>query len=228
MVRTAFVGLVALAAVCYTPVTHAQEAPLKINMRWPDGKPPASPTQPALTSESRGDRLRVEMTCRNHPSLCPQGPQAENWHTLAPRALAFSALPQGRQADLTKGWPIECRHDAIYDTKSCTMSRGSLYVMMIKHPKGNIRPSVSILHGDSAFPGRTHAMRVDSLAPHTATTDAWWSGSEATRVITQLMRGQTARTRFVAWPYGRAIDDEIPLDGFASAWQELQHAIRQP
>lgn len=149
--------------------------------------------------------------------------------TLLCAALpAFAAAERAQQVDSSVPWRVTCDRDPIYDHKTCDIRRGPLYVIMIRHPKGNISTMVSIIYGKDSFPGRIHALRVDSLPPHTATTDAHWNDADSRRIISQLEKGQTARTRFIAWPYGDSIDETIALDGFSESWQALQQAVRQP
>ena len=172
--------------------------------------------------------FEVKSTCAIYPQLCPDGPEAEFWPLLKKRLLAFKALPPGLQVDVRKGWRLECRHDAIYDRKSCNIERSSLYVFLSRS-KGVIHPMVSIIHGGKdAFPGRTNALRVDNLPPHTVVTETHWSGPQAQSIINQLLKGQMVCTRLIVWPYGSAFDDEIPLDGFASGLAQLQQAVREP
>ncbi len=170
---------------------------------------------------------QIEDACAKYPQLCPNGPQAEWWATLQPRVLALDAVHAARQVAIPKPWQLECSLDAIRDTKTCTMQRGSLYVRLIRHKK-LVRPRVSIINGHDAYPGHENILRVDTLPIHTVETDTFWSGPQAQSIINQLLQGHTARTRLIAWPYGNPIDDEIPLDGFSSSLAQLHHAIREP
>jgi hypothetical protein len=183
-------------------------------------------------TQKRQQRRVVESHCQKYQyqQLCPHGAEAETIESLTPRLAAAQESQEKERANSTlarQGWPLHCRHDAIYDTKTCTMHRGSLYVFLSRS-KGVIDPMVSIIHGKDSFPGRTTALRVDTLPPHTVVTETHWSGPQAQSIIKQLLKGNTARTRFIEWPYGNAIDDQITLDGFAHGLAQLQHAVRQP
>lgn len=173
------------------------------------------------------ERFKAEAICALYPQLCPNGAMAEDWTLLKQRARILDASPPGLQADLRQGWWPECRHDPIYDTKSCSIHRGSLSIVLTRR-QGSITPIVNIFNLKSSFPGRTNALRVDTLPAHTMKTETYWAGRQAQTIITQLLKGQTARTQFIAWPSENAINDEIPLDGFGDAFQQLQTAVNQP
>ena len=173
------------------------------------------------------ERQLVQIECQTRSYICPKGPDATTLDDIREQdknVFKRSATP----APIEYGqWQLKCRHDAIYDTKNCSISRGPLFVHLSRG-RSSIRALIFLIQSEEAHPGRTHALRVDQHAPHSNHMEASWSHEEAMRIIAEMKTGHLVRTRFIAWPYGNAIDDIIHLDGFNTAFQHLQAAVNQP
>ena len=147
-------------------------------------------------------------------------------HADAQQAAAPSMPGLNWPPRTPNGWLLQCKEDAIVDTYMCHIQRGSLYITMFRSRNGITLTNVSIVEGKQSHPDRLHALRVDSMPPHTNSREPSWNGPEAHRIVAELLQGHLVRTRYVTWPFADRLENEIPLAGFPVAWEELQQRFQ--
>jgi invasion protein IalB len=124
--------------------------------------------------------------------------------------------------DQYHGWWVQCQRDAMTDQVRCMASQRGIVVMLsgpTKHPSVGVGGT-----GGLQYPDTTCYMRIDTAPARQKQDSCHWSGAEATAVITHMLRGQTLRTRYSAWPYDNPVEMTIDLAGFADVWAKLQAA----
>lgn len=112
------------------------------------------------------------------------------------------------------GWRfIKCEKDRFNGTKFCGMENKDLLVSIYNGKLG-------ILIGSNHYPRSRSALKIDN-----GKTYYGYEGEfkNETIFLNLLLNGKTAYTRYMEWPYQLNIDNEISLDGFSEAYQELKN-----
>lgn len=113
-------------------------------------------------------------------------------------------------ADMNK-WETVCNVDRFNGQKMCETRRDRLYVVIL-----NGRKHVWIIGAD--YPSKQSAIKIDTNKTIFGTEGKFLNNSI---IINQLLNGNTANIRYVQWPYRYNVDDEIDLNGFRSAYEEM-------
>lgn len=112
------------------------------------------------------------------------------------------------------GWRfIKCEKDRFNGTKFCGMENKDLLVSIHNGKFG-------ILIGSNHYPRSRSALKIDN-----GKTYYGYEGEFKNEAIflNLLLNGKTAYTRYMGWPYQLNIDNEISLDGFSEAYQDLKN-----
>ncbi|MCU4539641.1 hypothetical protein KTJ16_00405 [Acinetobacter bereziniae] len=112
------------------------------------------------------------------------------------------------------GWRfIKCEKDRFNNSKYCGMINKDLLVSIYNGKFG-------ILIGGNHYPRSRSALKFDN-----GKTYYGYEGEFKNEAIflNLLLNGKTAYTRYMEWPYQLNIDNEISLDGFSEAYQELKN-----
>lgn len=120
-------------------------------------------------------------------------------------------------------WSTACKKDPVSDQKHCYMQLKDLYVFV--YPKGRVTVSIGREH----FPGSTVALRVDQMAPATATAkdDGNFSAQASARLIKQIASAKTLTTRYMKWPYRSWEDQTWELYGFNETYKYITWAVER-
>lgn len=111
------------------------------------------------------------------------------------------------------GWEfISCRKDRFDHSKFCAIKKSNLIVSIFNGKSG-------ILVGGNHFPGKKSAIKIDNKQSFIGKEGEFKNENS---IISQLIKGDMAYTRYIEWPYNYHIDDEISLVGFNEAYQELK------
>ena len=106
-------------------------------------------------------------------------------------------------------WSVGCNRDKMTGTKTCSVSRGALWVFF-----RSAGPSI-VSVGDEHFPGSVSSIKVGAKRFDTRHQDGIFSNSQ--QIIRALSDGQPVVTRFMKWPYREWEDDEFNATGFQAA-----------
>lgn len=118
------------------------------------------------------------------------------------------------EVEQNNGWAfIKCEKDRFNNSKYCGMINKDLLVSIYNGKFG-------ILVGGSHYPRSRSALKFDN-----GKTYYGYEGEfkNETIFLNLLLNGKTAYTRYMEWPYQVNIDNEISLDGFSEAYQELKN-----
>lgn len=111
------------------------------------------------------------------------------------------------------GWEfISCNKDRFDQSKFCAIKKSSLMVSIFNGRSG-------ILVGGNHFPGKKSAIKIDNKQSFTGKEGEF---NNQNSIISQLLKGDVVYTRYIEWPYSYNVNDEISLDGFNEAYQELK------
>lgn len=219
----------------------------------PSAPPDCLKNPSALTGQARKDELMVCMSSseRSLKRLLPAGVnfrsdadflRAENGNVIAERGVAddvayqvfhqdgsgsFAGLPGQNMSD--KGqikksdyWSVSCKRDAMSDKTTCNLNRGDFYLFI--EPNGNFGISV----GTQNFPGKPIALRMGNTDPITTSRkDNFFDASTSQRIVKQLLKEESFKTRYIKWPYENWIDAEYSTHGFAVALEYVVWATKQ-
>lgn len=120
-------------------------------------------------------------------------------------------------------WRTACKKDPVTDRKHCYMQLKDLYVFV--YPRGGVTIGI----GGERFPGSTVALRVDQLAPATASAkdDGSFSEKASARLIKQMASAKTLTTRYMKWPDKSWEDQTWELYGFNEAYKYITWAVKR-
>lgn len=131
-------------------------------------------------------------------------------------------IGDGAKLSKSNHWSIGCKRDAMNDKVTCHLKRGDFWVFV--GPTG--RPTVSV--GENNFPGRSITVRLGNGDPITTNDKhATYDAKTSQRIVSQLSKETTFRTRYMKWPYDNWIDAEYVTYGFAVAYEYTKWATRQ-
>ena len=119
-------------------------------------------------------------------------------------------------------WSVACKRDAMSDKTTCHLNRGDFYLFI--EPTG--RYSVSV--GTANFPGKPIAVRTGSGEPITTLRkDNFFEAATSQRIVQQLLKEESLKTRYMKWPHDVWIDAEYSTYGFTQALEYIVWATKQ-
>lgn len=132
--------------------------------------------------------------------------------------IASPSLQTSLSAQDDNIWYIfKCKKDRFNGTKYCAMSKDNLMVSIYQGI-----PSVFV--GTGHFPRRQSAIKIDNNKTIYGNEGSFQNDQA---IINQMIKGETAYIRYVEWPYDFNKDEEIPLDGFVDAYNELKRKYKE-
>lgn len=119
-------------------------------------------------------------------------------------------------------WDVACRRDSMTDRTTCHLKRGDFWLFVGPDEK----PTITI--GANNFPGRPIAIRVGEGQPFSVTNKAAaFDAATSQKIIAQLEKHETFRTRYAQWPHESWIDAEYQTYGFTEAYEYLRRTTQQ-
>lgn len=126
----------------------------------------------------------------------------------------------GTCADIT--WSHSCRVDKMTDRANCTAhGRGSNLFAFSE--RGKLAFSVT----GNTYPGEKSRIRVDSHPAIAFDDDEGTSSAQDNTIERQLRGGTIVRTRYVKWPSGIAVDNEVPICNLPQVLDEMKAESQQ-
>lgn len=129
--------------------------------------------------------------------------------------------------DLTKltadnHWSVACDRDAMTDRITCSLRRGDFAVYV--GPTG--KPSVSV--GVENFPGKPISVRLGNEKPISSNArNGNFDLSSSQKIVSNLSKYESFKTRFMKWPYENWIDQELSSFGFEAAFEYVKWAAQK-
>lgn len=109
-----------------------------------------------------------------------------------------------------KVWIVNCETDSMTDARQCNITKGDFFLFW----QGG--DYVVSLLGDQ-YPQSDVVFRVDSNAPISGSEETGVGGSNAKKLINQMVNGQTLKTRYTSWPHETYKDSSMSTAGFQEA-----------
>jgi hypothetical protein len=118
-------------------------------------------------------------------------------------------------------WSVYCGEDAMDDVRSCSVTQRPVAIRV------GASTGLVVIGGRNAhlYPGSRLAIRFGEGAVVSGPVSGW-RGQIATSLVNRMAAATRVRVRYVDWPSGAAMDDELDPGGLAAALRFARQYVR--